>query len=158
MFTGKLAKNFPQSEKVLDEAFNSIVVIMRSDTSRTWTSTELFDEYSKVGGHLLSRKKLVENIKKELANEIVVLWSNGFTSLVVFKCHANIALRIKELPDEEEEENNEEESLKQIAKLIKNEVKEIPRERSTYKRRINVKAAKSEVSPTLSKLLSMLNS
>ena len=100
---------------------------MKSNTSRTWTSTELFDEYRKVGGNTLSRNSLVEKAKKQLGTENAILWSNGFTNLIVFKCRANIAFRIKELPDEEEEGNDDEESLKQIAKLIRVEVKEIPR-------------------------------
>ena len=110
---------------MVDAPFNRVVVVMRSDTSRTWISTELFDEYTKVGGILLTPKNLIEKMKKELGSEVVVLWSNGSTSLIVFKCNANIALRIKELPDEEEEGKDDEESLKQIAKLIKNEIKDI---------------------------------
>ena len=41
--------------------------------------------------------------------------------------------------------------LKQIAKLIKDEVKEIPREKSTYKQRISARVAKNDVSLTFSK-------
>ena len=54
----------------------------------------------------------------------------------MFKCYANIAFRIKELPDKEEEGKDEEESLKQIAKLIRVEGKEIPREETTYKQKL----------------------
>ena len=72
-FTGKRAKNTSESDKkVVDAPFNRVVVVMRSDTSRTWTSTELFDEYTKVGGILLTRKNLIEKVKKELGSEVVV--------------------------------------------------------------------------------------
>ena len=40
------------------------VIIMKSITSRTWTSTELFDEYRKLGGNTLSRKSLIEKSEK----------------------------------------------------------------------------------------------
>ena len=60
-FTGKRAKNSSMSDKkVVDTAFNRVVVIMRSNTSRTWTSTELFDEYAKVGGSFCRVKVLLK--------------------------------------------------------------------------------------------------
>ena len=40
------------------------VIIMKSITSRTWTSTELFDEYRKLGGNTLSRKSLIEKSER----------------------------------------------------------------------------------------------
>ena len=157
-FTGKRANASSESSKEkVEEAFSNLIITMTSDKSRTWTSTELYEQYVKEGGVILSRKRLIEKIKNKLGSDIIVLWSNGYTSFVVFKCHANIALRIKEVP-EEEEGRDDEETLKKVAKMITSEIKENPRTEKVYKRRINVQTAKKDVSPTLSKLLSMLNS
>ena len=85
-----------------------------------------------------------------------MLWSNGYTSFIVFKCHAHIALRIKEV-EKEDEEADDEEALEKIAKTIVREIKENPTKEKVYQRRMNFQAAKKDVSPTLAKLLGMLD-
>ena len=145
-------------EERFEEAFNNLISTMLADKTRMWTSLELQAEYVKEGGVKFSRKKLIESIRKHqrLKDDILVLWSTGFTSLVVFRCHANVALRIQEIP-QEEEYTNQEDQLRTIAKSIESEIKVIARKKKVYKRRIDIKSASEDVSPTFSKLLSMID-
>ena len=49
-----------------------------------WKSIKLQEQYNSNGGVLLSRRKLVKMVKEHLKEEIIVFWSRGQTSLLVF--------------------------------------------------------------------------
>ena len=87
----------------------------------------------------------------------MVLSSPGIASIVVFKNKANSMLRIQEV-EKETENDISDEVLDMIAKSIVSEIKEIPSDKSNYQSRINIPLAKSDVSPTLAKLLSKIDS
>ena len=104
----------------------------------------------------MSRRKLVENVKKMLKEDIIVFHANGKTSLLVFTSHANTALRVRSNISAEEEDMSDEEFLQPIAKKIQKEGKEITKSRKKYLNRISLPLAKDEASPTLAKLLNLI--
>ena len=75
----------------------------------------------------------------------------------MFKCQSNIA-HIKEIQGEEEEDPKQDDMLIAVARSIKSEVKDIAKlEGRVYKRRINTKSARKDESPTLSRLLHLID-
>ena len=57
-FTGKRTSETSEScKEIVEIAFSNLIATMTANKSRTWTSTELFEEYSNEGGIILSRKK-----------------------------------------------------------------------------------------------------
>ena len=146
-----------EKEEIVDQCFNSLMETMLKDKSRMWTSIELESEYRNTGGTILTRRKLIKKISHFLKDEAMVLSSPGIASIVVFKNKANSMLRIQEV-EKETENDTSDEVLDMIAKSIVSEIKEIPSDKSNYQSRINISLAKSDVSPTLAKLLSKIDS
>ena len=135
------------AKEPVEKALTDLIESMIADKTKTWTSVELQDKYIQNGGIWLSRRKLVENVKKNLKDDIIVFWSRGQTSLIVFTNHANVKMRVKPVTKDEEEDMSEKELLKIIAKI---EVQEISEGKKKYLNRISLQLAKKEVSPTFS--------
>ena len=146
-----------KEEEHVEQAFIDIIADLLSDKTKTWTSVELQKKYKERGGSLLNRKKLIEKVREELKDDILVFWSKGQTSLIVFKSHANVTMRVKPVKEDEEECMSDEDLLELIAKKIRNEINNIKKGKETYHSRIDINSAKEDISPSFSQLLAKID-
>lgn len=152
-FTGTknivIAKTLQQQDE--DHAYPKISKLFRADPYRMWSSVNLEEGYQNEGGTSLSREELVHKIVNEYKNEVILLSSPGIANIVVFKRHASSVLRIHEVKTDNDD------AIRVVANAIVSDIKNIPKDKEVYNSRIDVNSAKSEISPTLSKLLSMIS-
>ena len=80
--------------------------------------------------------------------------SPGVASLLVPKAYANSTLRLQEV---ENEEIDTEDTIREVAKKIQTESKKIAFNKKNYNSKIDIATAKSEISPTFSKLLKYIS-
>lgn len=138
----------------IDDAFKHLIQTVVADKNQMWTSIELDEVYRSHGGKLC-RKMLLDKVTRYLKNEVMVLNSPGIASILVFKSHADSVLRIQNV-DVEVEKDCDDEAVRTVAKQVISEIKDISFDKGSYDGRMNISVAKGDVSPTFSKLLSLI--
>ena len=149
------AKNIKSAQttkhKDEDNAYSKLCALFKVDPTRMWTSIDLENQYKDYGGTLLKRKELLSNIVKTYKN-VILLSSPGIANIVVFRSHANSILRVQELQTDDIDD-----SIDIVAKAVVSDIKCVQKDKDFYNSSIDIHEAKSKVSPTLSKLLSMIS-
>ena len=101
--TAVLQVDTPCDKEVVDEAYERVVNVLKSDNVRTsWNTTELYKLYIENNGLLISRRELLTNLKDTFADEITISSSPGIASIVMFSRHAKSILRIDKDDDADE--------------------------------------------------------
>ena len=144
--------SFRQEE---DLAFIKVLKILQGDTTAMWASIELDALYRKESGDRLSRSKLVQNVLMHFGNKMIKLSSNGLADSLIFREKASSIFQLQD--DEFEVVETMEDRIKNVAEKIVKEIKEIPHDKGSYKKRINIDIAMEDISPTLSTLLSEIS-
>ena len=154
-FIREIDKSKPEAEiEDIDDAFKHLIQTVIADKHQMWTSIELEELYRSHGGNL-GRQMLLDKVTKYLKNEIIVFKSPGIASIVIFKSRADSLLRIQNV-DKEVEKDCDDEAVRAVAKQVISEIKDISFDKESYDGRINISVAKGDVSPTFSKLLSLI--
>ena len=65
-----------------------------------WTTVDLYEQYIKDGGVLLSRRQLLDRVLQATGENFILLKSPGIASLIVPKAYANSTLRLQEVDNE----------------------------------------------------------
>lgn len=134
-----------------DVPFSTIISIMESDRNRMWSSVELHNLYAENNGTKLQRRALIDALSEHLGDEILVLSCKGLASLVVFRSRAS---QLFHLVDESEVDSD---TLKTVARQIKQESKTTARDTSSYSSKIDINTARSQCSETLLSLLAQIS-
>ena len=133
-----------QSES--DEALQYVIEILKADRSRIWNSVEVFNEYQDNHGCALTRYRLVEELRRYFGDDLVVLTTPGYASLIAF--HSNAALMLKMVKDDDEIDDIQR-SISILAKHVVKECKSIKCDKSKYHVHIDRNTAAEYASSTL---------
>ncbi|KAJ8021891.1 hypothetical protein HOLleu_39220 [Holothuria leucospilota] len=136
------------------EAFVRVIDILQFNKSRIWNSVELFKEYRDNQGSALTHRSLLEKVQQHFGDDLVVLTSPGYASLIAF--HENAAVMMKMVKDDDETDDIEK-CVNMLAKHIVKECKAIPTNKSAYQVHIDMNVAAEFASSTLLKLLATLS-
>ena len=133
-----------------DSAFEVLTQQMEKEKDKLLTSSDVYKKYLALGGSITTRWWLMKHLKDYFGSKLLVLSSPGINDILVFKEVAASMFCI--------EENDEDYvDTKSVAKEIVKEIHSIEHEKDQYHSRIDIQSAKSEVSPTLSRLLSEIS-
>lgn len=149
----KQACNEATKQNGNDKYFQEVVDSLKADESRIWNSLELFKLYKDRGGTTLSRRQLIKALTDTFQSQLVVMSSNGYASVLIFRKKANDVLRLT--PDDDSEYLSE--SLSFISKQIRKEIKDIKVDKNNYTTQLSFECIYEETSQTLMKLLASLN-
>jgi len=83
-------------------AFETTASAVRAESSRVWTSIELYDLYQSNGGRDISRRTLVTKLLEYFGSDLLVLSGTGVASLLVFRSKASSLLRLVPSSDEDD--------------------------------------------------------
>lgn len=142
----KISGSQKKSSLIEDQPLVYLIEIMKKDLTKVWSSKEIYNKFVEIGGLQITRKTLVQKLSKEFGDALLVLSSPGIANILIFKNQASKILFVQKDDDNIETKN--------VAKKITQEIKNLSNDKNVYYTTINIQRAKSEVSPTLSKLLS----
>ena len=74
--------------------------MVTSNKDKMWTTVDLYEQYIKDGGVLLSRRQLLDRVLQATGENFILLKSPGIASLIVPKAYANSTLRLQEVDNE----------------------------------------------------------
>ena len=97
----------------------------------------------------MSRRELVSKVKEFFSEKVLIFSSPGIASVVLFTAHATTVLSV--VKDEEEDID-----FSKLAKTIRKEVSDIPKQKAVYSKRIDYQTANLDVSPTVNTFLSAI--
>ena len=146
------AKNASKDDENTDPAFDEIIGEMLKDKSLLWNSVELYHQYQLFGGKALLRRSLLVKIQHHFLDDIAVLSSPGLSSLVVFRQNASTVLHLAG----DTEDDTQDLLIGKLAKIIRDEVKQIDHDQSRYNTRITKEDMSTSVSQTVMDLLAAL--
>ena len=115
---------------------------------RIWTSVDLHNIYMKGGGSALSRKQLMSKLKEYFGEKVLILTSPGIANIVVFRTQASTVLNV--VKDDVADEDIE---IDILARKVRKEVKEIPKQKKVYKKHIDFNVANADVCPAINDFL-----
>ena len=133
-----------------DLALENVIHAMSSDEERPWTSSEAYRYYKGENGEILSRSTLVNALSKYFGSRLLVLYSKGLSSILIFRSKASQLVRI-------EEDDDEDVSIARIAKMIALESKQLGVDKTKYTTNIDKAIASQPISYTLMTLLSCIS-
>ena len=133
-----------------DTVASFVVEMIKIKNDRTWTSVQIHSMYIENGGKDMKKNRLVDKIKELLEDEIIVLSSPGFASIIMLKQKASGMFRLEDSEDDDDDIH-----VQTVARKIRCEIKNISSERSHYKPLTN-ESLFEDVSSTLMLLLSLI--
>jgi len=133
----------------IDTSFNDLLIKVRQDKSKIWSSVELHNQYKELEGHL-SRPCLMKKLLNELSEDVFVFSSPGLASFLIFKDNASNVFHV-----EEDDESGL--SCDPIANQIVKECRKLVTHKDRYNIRINKDIALEESSPTMLHLLECIS-
>ena len=137
----------------IDTGLEHLLKVMSADKSRIWNSLELYMEYQSNHGCVITRKHLIIKLKAHLQEELVILSSPGYVSIVAFHCNAAVVLKM--VKDDDEEDIGS--FIGKLAKKVVNNCKDISFETSIFKLHIDKHTATAASSSTLLTLLAIVS-
>lgn len=126
---------------------------MTANKSCIWNSLELFQEYQNNHGCFITRRGLITKLQAHFQDELVVLSSPGYASIVTFHCNAAIALKVVK----DEDDDDVDSIIGKLGKRVVKDCKNIQVDASIYKLRIDEQVAAEASSSTLLSLLATLS-
>ncbi len=136
-----------------DEGLQYVIEILQADRNQIWNSVELYQEYQDNYGRALTRRRLIQDIQKYFGDELVVLTSPGYASLITFHKNARLMKMIKD----DDESDDIERSINIVAKHVVQECNTISNDKSTYQAHIDRNIAAEYASDTLMMLLAAMS-
>jgi len=137
---------------LVDEAFDTLVSLLKDDQSKVWNSMELFQVYTDNGGTLCFRETLVKRLCEHFGNDILVLHSPGLANVIMFRRKAAESMKL--VNDKEDDTND---LLSALSKKIANDIESVNLDKHHYETEIDCTSAIDNVSGTLLDLLSKLS-
>ena len=137
----------------IDTGLEHLLKVMSADKSRIWNSLELYMEYQSNHGCVITRKHLIIKLKAHLQQELVILSSPGYASIVAFHCYAAVVLKM--VKDDVEDDIGS--FIGKLAKKVVNDCKEISFDTSIFKLHIDEHTATAASSSTILTLLATLS-
>ena len=132
------------------QAYNHIFIVLKEGKAKIWNVIELGKLYDDHGGNDLSQQQLIKQLMDDFNGDLIQFSSPGYASVPAFKSQTAEKLKIIKADEDSDIDN----SLKKIAKQIRQECKEICLDKSRYVLNIDVEAINDCISKTLQKLLS----
>ena len=143
------ACSYCTTQDELDNAFCEVTAAVSEDLNRIWISVELFQLYQYKGGQMLTKKQLVDQLVYHFGDNIVVLFSPGVPSIVVFKNKAPTLLKL--VPSDDDSALDM--SIKNVGKQIVREVKVLKSDKGHYNIHICKETAAESACDTILTLL-----
>ena len=84
-----------------DTALIYVMKHLYENKTEMYNSIDIYQTYVDSGGESLSCRKVMQHIVEEFGNGLIVLFSPGYTNLVVFKSHSVKAIHIT--PDDSDD-------------------------------------------------------
>ena len=75
-------------EKFDEPAFLQLVSVLSMEKSKVWTASDIYDLYKEYGG-TLKHRSLPSNLEEHYQGNLVIFWSHGLSSIVVFRTSAS---------------------------------------------------------------------
>ena len=138
-------------EKFDEHAFLQLVSVLSMEKSKVWTASDIYDLYKEYGS-TLKHRSLLSNLEEHYQGDLVVFWSYGLSSIVVFRTSASGVIKLVD----DSSSDSSDSVLKTASKQIMQECKGFSPKSSTYQTCIDKGIAAGVVSPTLSTLLQNL--
>ena len=148
-----LADNLKDTSQT-DEALQDVIEILQADRSRIWNSIELFKEYQDNHGCALTRCRLVEELRRNIGGDLVVLTNPGYASVIAFHKNAALMLKLVKADDESDDIGR---SVSILANHVVKECKSIACDKSVYQMHVDMDIAAECASSTLLNLLANLS-
>ena len=145
-----LADNLKDTSQT-DEALQDVIEILQADRSRIWNSIELFKEYQDNHGCALTRCRLVEELRRNIGGDLVVLTNPGYASIIAFHKNAALMLKLVKADDESDDIGR---SVSILANHVVKECKSIACDKSVYQMHVDMDIAAECASSTLLNLQS----
>ena len=137
-----------------DKALHHIIKTLHSDRSVIWNSVELFELYRENNGCSLTRYDLIKELKQHFGDDLVVLTSQGYASIITF--HKNAVHMLKIVKDEDESDHIDK-SISILSKQVVQECNSISCDKSSFQVHIDADITAEHASDTLLKLLAALS-
>ena len=137
-----------------DKALHHIIKTLHSDRSVIWNSVELFELYRENNGRSLTRYDLIKELKQHFGDDLVVLTSQGYASIITF--HKNAVHMLKIFKDEDESDHIDK-SISILSKQFVQECNSISCDKSSFQVHIDADITAEHASDTLLKLLAALS-
>lgn len=137
-----------------DTQYKKIIHTMQSSDKQMWTAVDLHNLYCEYGGILdteYKHRRLIENVIDYFGEKIIRLSSNGIADIFMFRAHASTILKLADCQD------NYYSSMKNTAKIIKQEIDDIDIEENVYQTSIDKNMAHIQCSQSLLELLSCIS-
>ena len=126
-----------------------VVSAMRNEREKVWEVTQIEEVLAKSSAPKMSRRSLLEKLRRQMADEIFVVYSHGQPSFVVFKSQVANKLRSKE-----DDPNHH---LEKVAKSIKEKIESIAMDKNHYTIDLNRNNTSDYSSNTVRKLLEYIS-
>lgn len=143
-----------QETDVTDPGLDAVFQFMLENKNSHWNTVELYDVYSSFSTIQQSRKTVIEKVKQHFADDVIILSSPGYASIVVFRNSASFVLKM--VKDDKAHDDLEHSKI-QVARAIEQECKDMKCNRMHYDLHIDKDKMDETVSPTLSSLLSLIS-
>ena len=134
-----------------DAAFDSLVKYLDENKANIHSSIDIYTKYMEEGGHVFSRRQLVQQIVEKFGGDMITLSSPGIASMLAFK--SGVA-KVFHLPDDTDDMS---EAIKKVAKTIKAELDSIETDRNYYHSHIDKDVCSKFQSNTLDDVLSKVS-
>lgn len=141
--------NSIENDEEKDVPFEKTCKAMSNCPDKIWSSVELYAAYQNEGGEKVSRRELVSKVKEFFGEKVLVFSSPGIANVILFTAHATTVLSV--VKDEEEDID-----MSKLAKTIRKEIDDIPKQKNVYRKRIDYETANMDVSPSVNALLSAI--
>ncbi len=141
----------------VDELLLSLTEIMNNDRSRIWTSVELHKRYIELSNedsdatNTLSRRELIPKLQNYFGDVIVKIDISGCASLICFKSHLPVCIRLEKVDDTEEKA-----MIGKLTDIITTECRALPKTRDYDVSQFRKSKTIENTSPTLLSLISSL--
>ena len=135
-----------------DDIANQVRVRVEGALSVLHAADARYHQYQLFGGKALLRRSLLVKIQHHFLDDIAVLSSPGLSSLVVFRQNASTVLHLAG----DTEDDTQDLLIGKLAKIIRDEVKQIDHDQSRYNTRITKEDMSTSVSQTVMDLLAAL--
>ena len=77
-----------------DSALEEVIRVMESDMDKLRSTTEVYNAYVDLNGHILQRRTLVNAISKYFGEQLLLLSCKGLATLLVFRVRASQLVKI----------------------------------------------------------------
>ena len=134
-----------------DTAFDSVVIYLAENRGSIHNSIDIYTQYMKAGGHVLSRRQLISKVVEKFGRDMILYHLQDILSLAFKSCAAKV---FHVIPDDTDDMS---EAIEKVAKKIKVEIDNIETDRKNYHSHIDKDICSNFQSNTLDDVLSRVS-